>query len=44
MQEDAAFHIEKAMLFISRFVKNELGLEIADYIPSESLDQLLTPP
>ena len=40
--EDAAFHIEKAMQFIIRFVQDELGLELADYIPSEYLDQIIS--
>jgi hypothetical protein len=32
--EDAAFHVEKAMTFIRRFVKDELGLNIQDHLPS----------
>lgn len=39
--EDAAFHLEKAMLFIRRFLKEELGLDIADFVPSEYLKQLI---
>ena len=38
--EDAAFHIENAMKFIVRFVKNELSLELADFIPSDYIEQL----
>jgi hypothetical protein len=38
--EDAAFHIDRAMKFIRRFVKDELHLEISDYIPSAYLQQL----
>jgi hypothetical protein len=38
--EDAAFHIEKAITFISRFVKDELGLDIKQFVPTEYLDQL----
>jgi len=38
--EDAAFHIEKAMAFIRRFTKDELKLDIKEYIPSEYLEQL----
>jgi hypothetical protein len=41
--EDAAFHVEKAMLFISRFVKDELGLALEDYVPAEYLDAILPP-
>jgi hypothetical protein len=39
--EDAAFHIEKAMLFIRRFLKDELGLDISDFVSSEYLEQLI---
>jgi hypothetical protein len=39
--EDAAFHLEKAMLFIRRFLKDELGLDIAEFVSSEYLRQLL---
>jgi hypothetical protein len=38
--DDAAFHIEKAMKFIRRFVKNELKLEIKSYVSAEFLDQI----
>jgi hypothetical protein len=38
--QDAAFHIENAMGFILRFVKDQLKLEIKDYVPSKYLDQL----
>lgn len=38
--EDAAFHMQKAMGFIRRFVKDELMLDIKDYVPSEYLNQL----
>jgi hypothetical protein len=37
--EDAAFHVENAMKFIKRFVKDELALDISDYIPSDYLTQ-----
>lgn len=40
--EDAAFHIGRALPFINRFVKDELGLDLADYIASEYLDQILS--
>jgi hypothetical protein len=38
--EDAAFHIDKAMQFIRRFVKDELKLDIKQFVSSEYLDQL----
>lgn len=38
--EDAAFHIEKAMNFIRRFVRDELGLDIAQFVPAEYLEQI----
>ncbi len=38
--DDAAFHIEKAMGFVRRFMKDQLRLDIKDYVPSEYLDQL----
>lgn len=37
--EDAAFHIDKAMKFIRRFVKDALKIDIKDYVPAEYLDQ-----
>lgn len=36
--EDADFHITNAMVFITRFVKDELHLDIDDFIPSEYLE------
>jgi hypothetical protein len=39
--DDAAFHIQKAMRFIARFVKDELKVELADFIPSEFLSKVL---
>lgn len=39
--DDAAFHVEKAMAFISRFVRDELKLLIQDYIPAEYLESLV---
>ncbi len=41
--EDASFHVDRAMQFINRFVKDELGLELSDYIASEYIDQVLSP-
>lgn len=38
--EDAGFHIEKAMSFIRRFVKDELKLDIKQYVPTEYLEQI----
>ena len=38
--DDAAFHIEKAMKFIRRFVKDELKLDIKLYVSAEYLDQI----
>ena len=38
--EDAAFHIEKAMEFIRRFVKDELKLDIRQFVSSEYLEQV----
>lgn len=39
--DDAAFHVECAMKFIDRFVRDELKLAIADYIPSDFLARVL---
>lgn len=38
--DDAAFHIDKAMGFIRRFLADELKLDIKDHVPSEYLEQL----
>lgn len=38
--DDAAFHIQKAMGFIRRFVRDELKLDIKEYVPAEYLDQI----
>ncbi len=38
--DDTAFHIQKAMGFIRRFVKKELKLDIKSYVPLEYLDQI----
>jgi len=38
--EDAGFHVANAMKFIRRFVKDELKIDIKDYVPSDYLDQL----
>jgi hypothetical protein len=39
--DDAAFHIENAVKFLKRFLKDELNVEIVDFIPNEYLEQLL---
>ncbi len=39
--EDAAFYVEQAMIFITRFTSEELNVDIGDYISSEYLEQLL---
>ena len=41
--EDAAFHIENAMRFIDRFVRDELGVNLTAYIASDYIDQILFP-
>src|SRR5271170_1099536 len=38
--EDATFHVDRAMKFIKRFLKDELTLDLVDFIPSEFLDRL----
>lgn len=38
--EHAAFHIEKAMEFIRRFTKDELKVDLKEYVPSEYLEQI----
>lgn len=38
--DDAAFHMERAMKFIRRFVKDELTLDIKLYVSAEYLDQI----
>ncbi|MBI5809184.1 MAG: hypothetical protein HZA74_12375 [Ignavibacteriales bacterium] len=40
--EDAAFHIENALKFIRRFLKDELNTKIEDFIPKEYLEQIIT--
>jgi hypothetical protein len=39
--DDAAFHVDHAMKFIDRFVKDELGLALADFLPTDFLDRVL---
>jgi hypothetical protein len=38
--QDAAFHVEKAVAFIRRFLKDELGTRIEDHVSSEHLAQI----
>ena len=40
--EDASFHISKGVKFFQRFLKDELGVDIYDHIPSNFIDDLLT--
>jgi hypothetical protein len=42
--DDTAFHVERAMHFLERFAKNELGVELANHIPSEYLEQIFVQP
>lgn len=39
--EDTAFHMEKALQFLKRFLKDELGADISEHVPSEYLKQIL---
>ncbi len=39
--EDAAFHVQNAMKFVARFVKEELKIELADFLPSEFLSKVI---
>lgn len=39
--DDASFHVENAMRFIQRFTRDELGLVLADFIPSDFLSKTL---
>jgi hypothetical protein len=38
--DDTGFHIEKAMGFIRRLTKDQLKLDIEEYVPLEYLDQI----
>lgn len=43
--EDTAFNVERAMHFIARFTKDELGIDLANHVTSEYLEQIfLVPP
>ncbi len=39
--EDAQFYMDKAIKFIDRFCRDELGVEIADHLPTEFLEKML---
>jgi hypothetical protein len=39
--EDAAFHVENAVKFVERFAREELSLDLSDYVPSDFLDRIL---
>jgi len=39
--DDAAFHVDSAMKFIARFAKEELKIDLADFLPSEFLSKVL---
>jgi len=39
---DTAFHMEKALQFLKRFLKDELKVDITDHVPSEYLKQILS--
>jgi hypothetical protein len=39
--EDAAFYVEKAFGFIERFARDELDIELGDFISSEYLERLI---
>jgi hypothetical protein len=41
--EDAAFHVTNAVEFMKRFLKDELGVEIYDFVASEFLDRIFSP-
>lgn len=40
--DDTAFHMEKALQFLKRFLKDELGANIADHLPSDYIKQILS--
>lgn len=39
--EDAAFHIGKAVEFLCRFVKDELKLDIKEFVSADYIDEVL---
>jgi len=38
--EDAAFHVDKALRFLKRFLRDELQVAIEDHLAAEYLEQL----
>jgi hypothetical protein len=40
LPEDAAFHIDKAIRFLKRFLLEELNVAIENHVPSDYLEQL----
>lgn len=40
--ETAAFYVDKAVRFVDRFLRDELDTNLADYVPSDYLDKLLS--
>lgn len=40
--ETAAFYVERAVKFIDRFLRDELGTNLGHYVPSDYLDKLLS--
>jgi hypothetical protein len=41
--DDTAFHVDRAMKFICRFTKDELNINIEQHIPSEYLQEVMSP-
>ena len=41
--EDAAFHVHNGVEFLRRFLKDELDVEIYDFVASEFLDRIFLP-
>ncbi|MCW5551022.1 MAG: hypothetical protein KIS67_02530 [Verrucomicrobiae bacterium] len=39
--EDTAFHVERAILFINRFCKDELKVNLSDHVAAEHLEKVL---
>lgn len=41
--DDASFHITNGVEFYTRFLKDELGLDVYDYVTPQYLNDLLSP-
>src|ERR1022692_3737888 len=41
--KDAAFHVHNGVEFLRRFLKDELDVEIYDFVASEFLDRIFLP-